>query len=170
MSRGALRRDQRPAHRARPTDRETLPASGGSRRWLIPPCTAVQSSRWCAAVPLAAETLLPSYQTTPSTLRALPVHVAPLLTVACCAYHAYAGDRCARIAAGGQAGLAEELFNGVEAGGQLVGRPGGAAAVVFSWFRALPKLPLRSSAFRAVTHALNKVHMFGALGMRRTVC
>ena len=42
-----------------------------------PPAAAVSMSRGCAGVPSKAETLLPSYQTTPRTLRSPPVGVRP---------------------------------------------------------------------------------------------
>ena len=59
-------------------DPMTLPQAAEGRR----PAAAVRSSRGCAAVPLTAETLLPSYQTTPRTPRTLPVRPAPPLTLA----------------------------------------------------------------------------------------
>ena len=99
-------------------------------------------------MPLAIETLLPSYQSTSCTPRALPVPAAPLLTA--CSYACAGVSAGAGIAAHGRAGPAEESLFGAVARGQLVGRMGGAAAAVFSWLRTVPTLPLRSSSFHAV--------------------
>ena len=72
--------------------------------------------------------------------------------------------------ADGRAVVAENLFNGAESGGQLVGRVGGAAAAAFDRVREVSTPPLRSSPFSAVVHPLRKVRVFGLPCMMLTVC
>ena len=63
--------------------------------------------------------------------------------------------------ADGRAGVVENLFNGAEAGGQLVGRVGGAAVAAFDRIRAVPTPPLRSSPFSAASCSAEKYALSG---------
>ena len=80
-------------------------------------------------MPSKAETLLPSYQTTPRTPRTLPARPAPPLTRNARLLRAQAGGR--QLVVDAQAARPRDFFFRREAGPQAVGRAGGRAGRVY---------------------------------------
>ena len=91
-------------------------------------------------MPSKAETLLPSYQTTPRTQRALPIRPAPPLPLTARLPCAQAVARWLLVDA--QAARPRDTFNLREAGAQAVGRGGGRDGRVFNGVQGLLAAPL----------------------------
>ena len=109
----------------------------------------VSMSRGCAGVPSKAETLLPSYQTTPCTPRSPPVRPAPPLTRTARLPREQAVGRW--LVVDGQAARPKDIFILCGAGGQFVGRAGGEEGAVCSRRGALLAGPLRARRRLAVS-------------------
>ena len=113
-----------------------------------PPAAAVHITTGCAGVPSNAETLLPSYQTTPCTPRSPPVRPAPPLTHTARLPRAQAVGRW--LVVDGQPARPRDLFILCGAGGQVVGRAGEEDGDVFDSRGGLFAAPLRASRGRPV--------------------
>ena len=106
-------------------------------------------SRGCAGVPSKAETLLPSYQTTPRTPRSPPVRPAPPLTRTARLPREQAVGQW--VVVDGQAARPKDLYILRGAGAQFVGRAGGEDGAVFDSPGGLFANPLRARRCLAIS-------------------